>query len=88
MEFNKWLEELKEKSGRLVQVGKKGLKKMGLERRISKLHCRLGERIDYLERIGRSFDEDEIVRGFIEEIRAIEREMEALEEEEGGDTSD
>ncbi len=99
MEMNKWLEEIKQKGTALVEMGRLKVKKVGLEKRIEKLHCRIGERIDYLERLGRSFDEDEIVKGLISEIRNVEKEIEEIdakisalkqhqEETTGGDSSD
>ena len=99
MELNRWLEEIKQKGNILIEMGKLRVRKASLERKISKFYCRLGERVDYLDKIGKSLDGDEILKGLIEEIRAIEKEIEEIDkklaalgeqqlEEEGGDSGD
>lgn len=79
MELNRWIEEVKQKSTVLVEMGKLRIRKVNLEKRISKLHCRIGERIDYLNKIGKSFEDDEIVKGLLTEIRNIEKEIEEID---------
>ncbi len=79
MEFKKWLEEIKEKGNIALELGKLRVRKTTLERRISKFHCRLGERVDYLMKLDKNIMEDDIVKGFIEEIRSIEKEIEEIE---------
>ncbi len=79
MELNRWIEEVKQKSTVLLEMGKLRIRKVNLEKRISKLHCRIGERIDYLNKIGKSFEDDEIVKGLLTEIRNIEKEIEEID---------
>ncbi len=79
MELKRWLEEIKEKGNLALEFGKLRVKKATLERRISKFHCRLGERVDYLFKLEKNVMEDDIVKGFIEEIRNIEKEIEEIE---------
>ena len=79
MDLNKWIEEVKEKSFILAELGKLKAKRAGLSRKIGKFHCRIGERVDYLDRMGRSLDEDDILKGLIQELRNVEKEIEEIE---------
>jgi len=60
-------------------LGKLSVRKVNLERKISKLQCRLGERVYYLFKIDKNVMEDDIVKGFIDEIKNIEKEIEEVE---------
>ncbi len=80
MDLNRWVEEIKQKGTILVEMGKLRVRKVNLERRISKIHCRIGERVDYLSRLGRDLNDDEVLKGLIQEIRNVEKEIEELDE--------
>lgn len=79
MDLKKWLDEIKGKGNVAIEIGKLRVKKTTLERKIAKLHCRLGERVDYLFKVEKDVMEDDIVKGFIDEIRSIEKEIEEIE---------
>ena len=78
MDLKKWLETVKEKGNVAFEIGKLNIKKVNLERRISKLQCRLGERVYYLFKLDKNVMEDDIVKGFVEEIKFIENEIEEI----------
>jgi len=92
-----WVAKVKEKGTVAFETTHLKLKKSGLEKKISRLHTRLGERVEYLLDLGRErVEEDEVVKGFLQEIkglrdeiREIETKVEALkrkESPEGGQT--
>ncbi|WP_068549077.1 hypothetical protein [Thermosulfidibacter takaii] len=80
MDLSKWIEEVKEKGFILAELGKLTAKRASLSRKVSKFHCRIGERVDYLDKMGRSFDDDDILKGLIQELRNLEKEIEEIEQ--------
>ena len=79
MDLNKWIEEIKSKGMVIAELGRLKVRRLSLEKKISKFHARIGERVDYLNKLGRSLDDDDILKGLIQEIRNIEKEMDEID---------
>ncbi|GEM_PF-1443863 len=76
-----WVARVKERGASALEITRLKLRKSGLEKGISRLHTRLGERIEYLLDLGREHvEEDEVVKGFLQEIRDVRREIREIEE--------
>ncbi len=79
-ELETWVNKVKEKGTAAVEIAKLKLKKNGLEKKISRLHTRLGERVEYLADLGRDkIEEDEVVKGFLQEIKDLRGEMKEID---------
>ncbi len=76
MDAGDLLKKVKKGSEAAAEIVKLKVKQSSLERRITKLHTYLGERVDYLFSIEKSdIGEDEVVKGFIEEIKDVRNEL-------------
>ena len=76
MDAGDLLKKVKKGSEAAAEIVKLKVKHASLERRVSKLHTYLGERVDYLFSIEKTeIENDEVVKGFIEEIRDVRNEI-------------
>ncbi len=79
MDAGDLLKKVKKGSEAAAEIVKLKVKQASLERRISKLHTYLGERVDYLFSINKEeIEKDEVVKGFIEEIGDVRKEIEEI----------
>ncbi|MGB9668053.1 MAG: hypothetical protein ACPLSJ_00310 [Thermosulfidibacteraceae bacterium] len=77
--IEKTIQKIAEKGKIAANIAQLNFEKLSIERKIGKLHSRLGERINYLFKTGEDIKEDEIVKGIIEEIRSLETKMSKVE---------
>lgn len=77
--IEKAIQKIAEKGKIAASIAQLNFEKITIERKIGKLHSRLGERIDYLFKSGEDIKEDEIVKGIIEEIRKLEARIDEIE---------
>ncbi len=76
-----WVNKVKERGEVALELARLRLKKASLERKISKIHTRLGERVEYLLGLGRErWEEDEVIKGFLQEIQDLRREIQESDE--------
>ncbi len=79
-ELEAWVAKVKEKGTAAVEIARLKLKRSGLEKKISRLHTRLGERVEYLVDLGREkIEEDEVIKGFLQEIKDLREEMKEID---------
>ncbi len=77
--IEKAIQKIAEKGKIAASIAQLNFEKITIERKIGKLHSRLGERIDYLFKTGEDIKEDEIVKGIIEEIRKLETRIDEID---------
>ncbi len=76
MDAGDLLKKVKKGSEAATEIIKLKVKQSSLERRVTKLHTYLGERVDYLFSIEKNdIADDEVVKGFIEEINDVRNEL-------------
>ena len=79
-ELETWVARVKEKGSAAVEIARLKLKRSGLEKKVSRLHTRLGERVEYLVDLGRDkIEEDEVIKGFLQEIKDLREEMKEID---------
>jgi len=79
-EMESWVNRVKEKGTAAVEIARLKLTRSGLEKKVSRLHTRLGERVEYLVDLGKDkIEEDEVVKGFLQEIKDLREEMKEIE---------
>ena len=79
-DLENWVNKVKEKGSAAVEIARLKLKKNGLEKKITRLHTRLGERVEYLTDLGRDkIVEDEVVKGFLQEIKDLRKEIKEID---------
>ncbi len=79
MDAGDLLKKVKKGSEAAAEIVKLKVKQASLERRVTKLHTYLGERVDYLFSIDKTeIEKDEVVKGFIEEINDVRKEIDEI----------
>ena len=79
MDAGDLLKKVKKGSEAAADIVKLKIKQASLDRRLTKLHTYLGERVDYLFSIEKAeIEKDEVVKGFIEEINDVRKETEEI----------
>ncbi len=79
-DLESWVTKVKERGTSALETTRLKLRKGGLEKKISRLHTRLGERVEYLLDLDRDrVEEDEVVKGFLQEIKSIRDEIREVE---------
>jgi len=74
--------KIKDKGSKTISIIKLQLKKNSLKKDVSKMHTRIGERVDYLLQIGKEkIEEDEVIKGFIQEIKNLRNQVEDIKSE-------
>lgn len=77
-EVEKLVQKLAKKGKIAANIAQLNFEKLTLERKIAKLHSKLGERIDTLFKDNKDLKEDDIVQGIIEEIRKLEAKIDEI----------
>ena len=76
-----WVSKVKGKGSMALELARLRLSKASLERKASKIHARLGERVEYLLDLGRGpLEEDEVMKGFMQELQDLRKEIKEAQE--------
>jgi|GEM_PF-4452960 hypothetical protein len=79
-ELGDWVAKIKERGTGAVETARLKLKQSSLEKKISRFHTKLGERVEYVLGLEKgNLEEDDVVKGFLQEIGDIRKEIEELE---------
>ncbi len=79
-ELGDWVGKIRGKGTATVEIARLKLKLSSLEKKISRFHTKLGERVEYVLGLGEgNLEEDDVVKGFLQEIGDVRKEMEELQ---------
>jgi len=76
-----WVNKVRGKGSVALELARLRLSKASLERKASRIHTRLGERVEYLLDLGKErLEEDEVVKGFMQELQDLRKEIKEAQE--------
>ncbi len=80
-DLESWVSKVKGKGSVALELARLRLSKASLERKASRIHTRLGERVEYLLDLGREpLEEDEVMKGFMQELQDLRKEIKEAQE--------
>ena len=80
-DLESWVNKVKERGAVALELARLRLSKASLERKASRIHTRLGERVEYLLGLGKErLEEDEVIKGFMQELQDIRKEIKEIQE--------